>query len=234
MAISGAAESFPRVSLRVLSIFLLAFYAAWALRVMLLMPIEAGIDSYLSRQIISQSVRIALWGIPVYLMVRYVHQVPVLSGLRMDTLPKGRAALDTTIICVGWLVITALFGVLVEGKSLIFARHPTISQWAGIAVTIIWAPILEEILFRGYVYQALRNHMGWVSAALASGLLFAAAHWAGWLYMQGPHLGLVTQTAAITVIGAVLAAVFERGQSLWPCIVLHTLNNLLWAGPAGT
>jgi membrane protease YdiL (CAAX protease family) len=221
--------SFPPITFRSLALFLAAFYAAWTLRVVLLMPVESGISAFWVRQGISQSVRILLWGLPVFLMLAYVHRVSPFRALKLDTFPRGRALRDTAVLCAGWLVVTALFGAFVEQKALVFSTRPSLAEWGAMAVTIIWAPIFEEVLFRGYVYQALRGHMRWFGAALISGFMFAAAHWPGWLFMQGPHIGLVAQTVSITIIGIVLAAAFERGQSLWPCIVLHTLNNVLWA-----
>ncbi len=222
-------KPFPFVSLRVLSTFLIVFYIAWCIRVVLLMPIEDGIGSFWIRQLVSQSVRIALWGLPVFAMLAFVHRVSVVRALKLDAVPHGRALRNTIALCVAWLVITMLFGTLVEKRTLTFAVDHTAAEWATIAVTMIWAPIFEEILFRGYVFQALRGHMAWLGAAVISGALFAAGHWPGWIYLQGLHSGLVMQTVSITILGIVLAAVFEHGQSLWPCIILHTLNNLLWA-----
>ena len=222
-------KSFPAVSLRVLLFLLLGFYLAWSIRVVLLMPVEAGIESFWVKQLIGQTARIALWGLPVFAMLASVHRVSVVRALKLDAVPHGRALRNTIALCVAWLVITMLFGTLVEKRTLTFAVDHTAAEWATIAVTMIWAPIFEEILFRGYVFQALRGHMAWLGAAVISGALFAAGHWPGWIYLQGLHSGLVMQTVSITILGIVLAAVFEHGQSLWPCIILHTLNNLLWA-----
>lgn len=226
---SPSPKPFPAVSLPVLALFLLVFYAAWSVRVVALMPIEASIDSFWLKQLIGQSARIALWGLPVFAMLAFVHRVPFVHALKLDVVPKGRALRDTILLCAGWLVVTALFGTIVEERTLTFAVDHSATEWATIAATMIWAPIFEEILFRSYVYQALRGHLVWLRAAIVSGALFAAAHWPGWLYLQGLHPGLIMQTISITIIGIVLAAVFERSQSLWACIALHILNNLLWA-----
>ncbi|MEO5887191.1 MAG: type II CAAX endopeptidase family protein, partial [Anaerolineales bacterium] len=43
-------------------------------------------------------------------------------------------------------------------------------------VGAVLAPIVEEIFFRGFLFQGFRQKYGWVSAALLSSLIFAAAH----------------------------------------------------------
>ena len=44
------------------------------------------------------------------------------------------------------------------------------------AVVCVVAPICEELLFRGFIFRALRNWRGVWPAALITGLLFAAVH----------------------------------------------------------
>jgi len=222
---------FPRVGRRTFFTFLALFYVAWSLRVVLLMPVDYGIHGTLAKTLWSQVWRFTIWVAPVVWMLARVHRVAAGRALGLTTLPRGRALLNCLIVTGLWIVVTAAWGTVLEGKSLVFSLRPTPAQWIAIFTTCIWAPLFEEVLFRGYVYQARRNQMPWMSAALLSGALFAAAHWPGWLYMQGLHAGLIMQTASITVIGFVLGAVFECGRSLWPCIVLHLCNNLLWAGP---
>lgn len=47
---------------------------------------------------------------------------------------------------------------------------------------LFWAPVVEEVMFRGVLYRALRARWGWVAAGGASGLLFACWHsyWPYW------------------------------------------------------
>ena len=146
---SPAPKSFPYVSLPILALFLIAFYTAWSVRVVVLMPIEAGIDSFWMKQLVGQSARIALWGLPVFAMLGFVHGVPLIHALKLDVVPRGRALRDTVALCVAWLVVTTLFGTIVEKRTLTFSEDHTLADWATIAVTMIWAPIFEEILFRG-------------------------------------------------------------------------------------
>lgn len=79
----------------------------------------------------------------------------------------------------------------------------------------IIAPVVEEIIFRGFVYPGLRRRMTLTSAVVASALLFALMH------------NNLDALFTIGIIGVTLAVLYERTRSLVPCIVCHALNNTL-------
>jgi len=82
---------------------------------------------------------------------------------------------------------------------------------------VIWAPLLEEIGFRGLLYTSLRARLRPLAAAVATASLFASIHSfysvSGWIAI---------------FLGAVAASlVYEKCRSLLPCILAHALNNVL-------
>jgi membrane protease YdiL (CAAX protease family) len=78
----------------------------------------------------------------------------------------------------------------------------------------VWAPVVEETMFRGAFYHHLRGRLPWPLAAAFVGVLFAAIHPQGW--------------AAIPVLGAIgfsFAAMREwRGSIIAPAVA-HAINN---------
>jgi membrane protease YdiL (CAAX protease family) len=89
-------------------------------------------------------------------------------------------------------------------------------------LTVIGAPIVEESFFRGFLYRGLatlwreswRGRGLWL-AAVASGLLFGLAH------------GELLQLPGLTLVGIVLARVYERTQRLLPSVLVHVGFNSL-------
>jgi len=75
------------------------------------------------------------------------------------------------------------------------------------------APMVEETIFRGYVYAGIRRFMTPRLAMVAAGLLFAGAH-------LSPDAMVV-----ITLIGIVLCYLYERTRSLLPGMIAHALHN---------
>jgi len=80
-------------------------------------------------------------------------------------------------------------------------------------VGVVFAPLVEEIFFRGFLFQGFRQRYGWVPAILISSAIFAAA-----------HLDLVAFIPTF-VLGSVLAYAYHRSNSVWPGIILHFLVN---------
>ena len=89
-------------------------------------------------------------------------------------------------------------------------RSATLFLIVGACVII---PVLEETLFRGVLYGALRRHLPVGAAILASAAVFAAGH----LSVAGfvPYL----------VVGAMLAWLYERSGSLLASAAAHGVFN---------
>lgn len=88
----------------------------------------------------------------------------------------------------------------------------------------VLAPIGEEILFRGYVFNALRQTFaqrpwGLPLAYGVSALLFASVH------SFSVTRGLIALLVPLFLIGLLLAWAMHRTRSLLPCIIAHAINN---------
>ncbi len=210
-------------------VFLCAFYAVWSLRVVLLMPVDARIESEWLQLCWGQSLRIALWVVPLLLYVRFVHKAAPWAWLRLNTLPRGRALRRGAGIITLFLALCLVSGMLIQGGRFQHLWQRTAAGWGQLLIGMSIVAVAEELLFRGYVFRQLRAARPFLPASLISAGLFLLIHWPGWLYMQGPHWGLLSLSASIFVVGWVLALVVEVTGSLWPAILLHFLNNILSA-----
>ncbi len=78
--------------------------------------------------------------------------------------------------------------------------------------TAVIPAFVEEFLFRGLILSNLRPY-GSTTAVVASALLFGMMH---------QNVGQLFYT---TVAGLVLGYLYVKTESLWPCILLHFVNN---------
>lgn len=92
-----------------------------------------------------------------------------------------------------------------------------LSTYATLFAAVIIAPFCEEVFFRGFVFPGLRHGMSLIWAIVISSLLFGVAH-------ADPG-----SFPVLFVIGLALAFLRWRTQSVWPCIMLHMLNNAIAA-----
>lgn len=82
-------------------------------------------------------------------------------------------------------------------------------------VGAVIAPIVEELFFRGFLFQGFRQKYGWLPALLLSSAIFGVA-----------HLDPVSLIPTF-ILGCVLAYVYHRSNSVWPGIIFHaTINSL--------
>lgn len=81
---------------------------------------------------------------------------------------------------------------------------------------LLFAPIFEELVFRGILFGTLRRRFSFFPAAVISASVFALAHGYG-------LLGLISVCAS----GVIWAWGYERTRSLLPGVLAHFLNNML-------
>jgi membrane protease YdiL (CAAX protease family) len=87
--------------------------------------------------------------------------------------------------------------------------------WLVLALAVV-TPIAEELAFRGYLFAALTRWRGPWWAAVTTGVLFGAAHFAVYPLVILP---------ALMVVGFGLCLLFWFTGSLLPSVAMHSLNN---------
>ena len=103
-------------------------------------------------------------------------------------------------------------GIQESVKLLQETTDPTVFILMGV-VACIGAPLSEEVVFRGYIYTAVKRMAGLPVAVILSGLLFGAV-----------HMSLVA-LLPLTVLGIILALSYEYTGSLWAPIAIHFCFN---------
>ena len=90
-----------------------------------------------------------------------------------------------------------------------------------VLIITVLAPLGEELLFRGYIFGALRNWRGFWPAAIVTGLVFGAVH------IGSSPIGYALPLA---IFGFGLCLLYHWTGSLYPCIALHACNNAVALG----
>lgn len=80
------------------------------------------------------------------------------------------------------------------------------SAWLVVLMAVVFAPIVEELAFRGLLFQHLRARCGWWCAALVAGLIFTLAHGYGPLGIPLLMVLAVGLTVVRTWRGGMVAA----------------------------
>ena len=129
---------------------------------------------------------------------------------------------------LGWVAALPLLVVGMIAASWImkltgeFPSHPIVDAFAGngwakfgaIVLAVVWAPISEEIMFRGLLFPGLSAWLRWLAGAVLGAFVFAVIHpqsWAG--------------VPAIMVLAGSFSFLRMWRQSLIAPMTAHALNN---------
>ena len=130
-------------------------------------------------------------------------------------------ARDVTAIALATLAYAIVFTLIqvVGNDHRLLRTGPTDFMLLGALVgkVVILAPITEELLFRGWIYTALRARWPFAPSFLVTAAAFAAIHW------EADHrhmLGVLPLALAVGLLR-------ERSGSIRPTIALHAAYNLV-------
>jgi membrane protease YdiL (CAAX protease family) len=135
--------------------------------------------------------------------------------------PTGSAAVGWVLVAFfSYLVLSGIYTVLVDPPAEDLPEQLGANESVLLAVitgvfVVAVAPFVEELFFRGFLFQALRNSWGTVLGVISSAFIFALIHFE------------FDKLVPLFFLGVALALLFQKTNSLWPCIALHAINNSL-------
>jgi membrane protease YdiL (CAAX protease family) len=142
-------------------------------------------------------------------------------GLRPPGVGWWTAARLVALLLVAFVVLSVVWSELFNpSKEELLKRlgsnEGTALLLLSAGLTCVVAPICEELLFRGFIFTALRNWRGTLPAALITAVLFGGVH-----VGSAPALDLVP----LAGLGFGLCLLYRWTGSLYPSIAAHSLNN---------
>jgi membrane protease YdiL (CAAX protease family) len=127
---------------------------------------------------------------------------------------------DAPVIVLGIVLVTAA-SIVIEPLINLFPEHylERLNEMIGrggwaLATTVVAAPVLEEIFFRGILLERLSRRWSATAAVTASAALFGLAHAPIW-----------PQALNAFVIAVVMGYLYLQTRSLIPVIIIHAINN---------
>jgi uncharacterized protein len=194
-------------------IFLLAL-----IDVALLLAATQGVGAQLAQSSVLIFVQLA-YLLPLIVIFAYRRADPSSLGFgtfKWDTLAIGCGLLIVSyMIILGHNVLLTFLGVDTQGDQILELLAALDSPIWFILVGVIFAPIVEELFFRGFLFQGFRQRYGWVSGGLLSSAIFGVA-----------HLDPVALIPTF-ILGFLLAYMYHRSNSVWPGIIIHVLVNAM-------
>jgi len=179
------------------------------------------------------------WGITVG---QYLSYLPLLAVLlialpwlsRRSLRELGLRAFDRNTVMAGIIGAVAMYAVTIGVANIQFtfthqkpeeaaialftSTHDTALIVAFTCLATIAAPFMEELVYRGFLFNALLRYAPVWVAAVVSGVLFGLSH------------GSSSAFLPLAASGVVLAYVYYRSGSLTASMLTHALFNLINVG----
>lgn len=160
----------------------------------------------------------------VYLIVTQKYKVPFAEafGLSFDKIHASVSLglFITAIIILSTTFISVMFSQFtgVEPKNPYIDMPEEKFKWLTI-LAIFFAPVVEEIFFRGFMQPAISKIAGPFFGILITAMIFGISH--------TQYLDYATAIFSVTTIGLILGIVKYKTGSVMPGIFAHLFNNLL-------
>ena len=192
---------------------------------------EARISAWLNSGDLPQAIIISLSGITTVFLIGWFIKS---RGNRFKQLgfnqPKAaiiwQAGLAFLVYMAGYLILLTTIKILVPSLNLNQKQDLGFNYGAPSSIgllifsLVIVPPLVEETVMRGFLFGGLRTKMPFISAALITSTIFAAAH------LPAGKDGLLWVGAIDTfVLSLVLCYLREKTGSLWASILLHAMKN---------
>jgi membrane protease YdiL (CAAX protease family) len=117
-----------------------------------------------------------------------------------------------------WSVVATHIGLNIEPQQMLvnLLDAPVHERWILVLYGALGAPLIEELLFRGFLLPPLTRAVGVSASVVLSGVLFGLAH------LSDPDA-----IVPLVVLGIGLGWLRIRAGSIWPGVVIHAVNNTI-------
>jgi uncharacterized protein len=203
---------------------IIIFYFLWAFSEMLLFPFLSELSQSFT-DVFSAVWKVMIWLLPVVILLK-AEKISIFTYLKLNS-NKNKALLWSAL----GIIFIASYHVFMHKifyTNIKFSIYISFSQWFN---TILIAGFIEEILFRGYFLQQIRRRYSFWQTNLFVSILFLSIHFPIW-YIRADTLvhGSIAWAQLMTFIfsfSLIQGWVFQKSDSLWPCIVMHMMNNFM-------
>jgi CAAX protease family protein len=193
----------------------------------LLLVLIDGALFWISQQ--GQRGQLAQSGLLVIIQLTFLLPVIIIFAYRrINWRALGFEKFDWSTLGIGCGLLIGSYAIILVHNSILVmlgieTQGQEITQLFGALESPVWffivgailAPLVEEIFFRGFLFQGFRARYGWIPGLLLSSGIFGLA-----------HLDPVALIPTF-ILGCLLAYLYQRSNSIWPGVIMHMLVNAL-------
>jgi uncharacterized protein len=161
----------------------------------------------------------------IFFLIKVLHRRAILESLHWhspERLPVLWLISGGAFLAISVLIVSTLFPPPTDSPlEKLLSTTPSIVMFVVFGIAL--APLLEEIIFRGFIYTLLADVYSPTVAVPVTAVLFGALH-------VSQLRGNLPAVFLILLVGYVLTIVRKRSNSLIPSVIMHTAYNSMIFG----
>lgn len=211
-----------RLTLKKVVLSYCIFVLIWSMRIVLLKTYVDSNYVFWTKEIINGFIKTIIWfGFAFYLIKKYDKTLKINFKEMFTNKIQWKIFLPVLIIFIAFNCIGKIL--TVGGFKVSPNFHP--SQLIG---QFLLVGILEEILFRGWFYNALSSFISERKANIVQALFFMGIHYPS--YIIGGTFkfpSIISISIFLFGMGIIFGWTFRKNKTLWTPIILHMVWDLL-------
>ncbi len=156
----------------------------------------------------------------VFIKARKGARIAEYLGLKKISIKTALAAIGITVVYLGLAtVVETLLGVQNDETIVNQIYDTSISPPLFWIAVIIFAPLFEEALFRGFLFEGLRrSRLGIYGAVMLTAF--------GWAILHGLQYNIIG-IIYIFLLGIIMGVVRWKTNTIWSTFIMHAVVNLV-------
>lgn len=123
-------------------------------------------------------------------------------------------------------IITFLFILQTYIQYKVFKAKGTLSHGYTVNTFLMFAPIYEEVIFRGFLFFGLIPIFGVFGSAIMNSILFGLWHIRSIFYISHRKVVIQILYTALVVAPICLYSTYATGN-IWFAVIIHYINNIV-------
>ena len=166
------------------------------------------------------------FGILLFALLGYCAYVRVVEKRAPRELLPAPLASGLGLLSGSALMLLAIVPLFALGAYEVTAQPGLRDGVFAVAGFILIAAMLEEVLYRGVLFQALEQQWGTLPAMWLQALIFGLAHVRNVVMIDGGVWDVVATVVSVTLLGVLWSLLFAYTRNLWVSGLHHTAWNL--------
>lgn len=202
--------------------YIIIFYGLWSFREIILRPIFSGAFNGIEFVLIETLTKLLIWTLPAILLIKY-YEEELFVGLKEMLINKVKWV-KFSLIAIAFFIYYLLIIYFSFGK---IAVNPAF-RVETIISSVLFVGITEEVVFRGWLLNAMLKKMKPWYAVIINAALFLAIHFPIWIY-RGQFYNIpmmVNNCIVIILLSTIFSWTFIKSKNIFLPIMLHMIWNL--------